>query len=329
MASVSTAADYRLDRPQHKTAVSGGSTGDVEGPTWRPSDWATIEEFLRLLARAVRQFRTYPSTSPLCTDAMAACHKVFTSLEGRHRLEFRVVPHELIIDEASVGAGTIIEHELVRSLHRAHIASFDIDCAASSRDLSRFCADVARCDDLAKTKTTLAELLVEHGVDTVVPRMARRPEVLDLGAPRAPLCDLVEHERVRRPPAAPGPVSHLYPPDKGWVRLDPAATFDTISLVDLAVLVDDPGQLATMLLRLTDDDPVGREAEAAALEQKFGDVATLFASLDPRLARVMFAKLARAVLDLEPDNRKDSSAANDSSKFARRPGRRLGSAGFS
>ena len=36
---------------------------------------------------------------------------------------------------------------------------------------------------------------------------------------------------------------------------------------------------------------------------KFIDVAMLFASLDPRLARVMFSKLARAVLDLEPNRR--------------------------
>lgn len=307
MPSATTSPDYKLDRPRNKTAGSGGAQTRADDPAWRPADWATVEEFLRLLARAVRQFRTYPSTSPLCADAIAACQKVFASLGGRQRLEIRIVPHELIIDEIGVGAGTIVEHELVHRLHRSHIASLDIDSGASPRDLSRFCGDVARCDDLARTKTTLAELLIEHGVDTIVPHMAHRPEVLALGAPHAPLCDLVEHERIRRQsaPAPGGPVSYLYPPDKGWVRLDPASRFDTISLVDLAVLVDDPGALATMLLRLTDDDPVGREAEAAALQQKFGDVATLFASLDPRLARVMFVKLARAVLDLEADTRKD------------------------
>ena len=304
MPSESSSADYKSDRPPHRT-VAGGGHASVEGPSWRPADWALIEDFFQLLARAVRQFRTYPAASPLCTDAITACHKAFVSFEGRQRIECRVAPHELIIDEAGVGAGTIVEHELIRRLHHAHIAAVDIDCAASSRDLARFCSDVARCAELAKTKTTLAELLVEHGVDTIVPRMARRPEVLDLGAPRAPLCNLVEHERGRRSSApAEGPARHLYPPDKGWVRLDPATPFDTISLVDLAVLVDDPHELATMLLRLTDDDPVGREAEAAALEQKFGDVATLFGSLDPRLARVMFVKLSRAVLALEPDHRK-------------------------
>ena len=165
MPSATTSPDYKLDRPRNKTAGSGGAQTRADDPAWRPADWATVEEFLRLLARAVRQFRTYPSTSPLCADAIAACQKVFTSLGGRQRLEIRIVPHELIIDEIGVGAGTIVEHELVHRLHRSHIASLDIDSGASPRDLSRFCGDVARCDDLARTKTTLAELLIEHGVD--------------------------------------------------------------------------------------------------------------------------------------------------------------------
>src|SRR5206468_47354 len=151
------------------------------------------------------------------------------------------------------------------------------------------------------------EVLSEHGVDAIVLRMAHRPEVLDVGVPRAPLCDLVQAERRRQEAALPvdGPVNHLYPPDKGWVRLDPAANFDAVSLIDLTILVEDPAQVATMLLRLTDDEPVGVEASERALEQKFSDVAMLFSALDPRLTRIMFAKLARAVLDLEPDRRKD------------------------
>jgi hypothetical protein len=59
-----------------------------------------------------------------------------------------------------------------------------------------------------------------------------------------------------------------------------------------------------MLLRLTDEDAAGSDPREAALEKKFSEVAALFSSLDPRLARLMFAKLARAVLDLEPDRRR-------------------------
>jgi hypothetical protein len=275
---------------------------------FRADDFASVEEFLNLLARAVRQFHTYPSTSPLCSDAVAACYKVYATLERRDRLVLRVTPTELIVDEIGVGAGTVIEQELVRRLHRAHIAAIDFDRIASARDFSRFCADIVSSEGLAKTKTSFAEQLIEHGVETIVPHMAHRPEVLNVGAPAPSLCTLVDHERRRRSSLFEGgaPVNHLYPPDKGWVRLDPAAQFDTISLVDLAVLVDDPAEVATILLRLTDDDPAdpaGAAARGTALEQKFSDVTTLFASLDPRLARVMFGRLARAVLELEPDRR--------------------------
>jgi HEAT repeat protein len=74
--------------------------------------------------------------------------------------------------------------------------------------------------------------------------------------------------------------------------------------VDLAILVDDPADIAAMLLRLTDDE-AGAESRDGALQQKFSDVATLLAALDPPLARVMFSKLARAVLDLGPERRTD------------------------
>jgi hypothetical protein len=295
--------DYKPDVRPTKTA--GSSAGLVTGGALRADDFATVEEFLNLLARAVRQFHTYPSTSPLCSDAIAACHKVYASLERRDRLVLRVTPTELIVDEVGVGAGTVVEQELVRRLHRAHIAAIDFDRMATARDFSRFCADIVSSEGLAKTKTSFAEQLTEHGVETIVPHMAHRPEVLDVGSPSQSLCTLVEHERRRRESALEGnaPVNHLYPPDKGWVRLDPAAQFDVVSLVDLAVLVDDPAEVATILLRLTDDDPVGAEARGTALEQKFTDVTTLFASLDPRLARVMFGRLARAVLELDPDRR--------------------------
>ena len=240
-------------------------------------------------------------------DAIEACHKASVALQGRGQIAFRVTPGELLVDDVGIGAGTVIEHELVRRLRHAHVAALAVDRAASPRDFSRFCSDLIHCHDGGATKTNLAERLVEHGVDTIVPRMAPRPEVLAIGAPPPPLRGLVEHERSRRLAlqASGGPSTHMYPPDKGWVRLDPAASYDTISLVDLSILVEDPSEFATMLLRLTDDEPAGPGARETALEQKFSDVSTLFASLDPRLARLMFAKLARAVLNLKPDRRKD------------------------
>ena len=277
---------------------------EAAAPAWRPPDLGAIEQALQLLARAVRQFHTYPATSPLCTDAVAVCHKALVSLEGRDQIALRVTMHDLLVDEVGVGAGTIIEHELVRRLHRAGVAALTIDHAASPRDLSRFCGDLVSVHDTGDQESTLEELLAEHGVDKIMPRMAHRPEVIDLGTPRPVLCSLVERERRRREPFAPaGPAAHLYPPDKGWVRLDPTTGFTTVSLVDLAILVEGPAELASVLLRLTNDEPVAAGSAQAALEAKFSDVTTLFSSLDPRLAQLMFARLARAVLDLEPERR--------------------------
>ena len=58
-----------------------------------------------------------------------------------------------------------------------------------------------------------------------------------------------------------------------------------------------------MLVRLTDGEAADAEPAEDALSRKYSEVATLFGALDPRLARVMFAKLARAVLDLDSDRR--------------------------
>ena len=262
-----------------------------------------VEEFLQLLARAVRQFHTYPATSPLCLEATTASHKALAALDCGDRLVLRVTPREFVVDDTTLGAGTIVEQELVRRLHKARVAGIDIERRATPRDLSRLCTDVIRCDSRG-AEASLAELLIEHGVDTIVAHMARRPEVMDVGVPSAPSRDLVAHEQRRRKAApAVGPADYLYPPEKGWVRVDPSATLDTVSLVDLAVLVNDPADMATMLLRLTDDDPAGAISGDQALEQKFSDVAMLFSALDGHLARVMFGKLARAVLAIDAGRR--------------------------
>lgn len=266
---------------------------------------ATVDGTLKLLARAIRQFHTYPATSPICIEAITACHDSLKLLSYRERLSFRVTPHDLIVDEATIGAGTVIEHELTRRLFRARVANLDIDRAATPRDMSRFCIDLVGADDLEHDGITFAEGLVEHGVTAITAGMAHRPAVLEVGNPAAATKDVLTHERRRRETLIQkdAPISYLYPPDKGWVRLDPGQSLDTVSLVDLVVLVEDPADIASMLLRLTDDDIPGVNTRQTALERKFSDVTLLFSALDPRLAQVMFGRLARAVLKLDPDRR--------------------------
>jgi HEAT repeat protein len=266
-----------------------------------------VEGALQLLARAIRQFHTYPATSPMCVDAVMACHDALKTLPHRDRVASRVGPRDLIVDEAEIGAGTVVEQELTKRLFKLRVASLEIECHATPRDLSRFCIDLVESEDPHHAEVTFAERLAEHGVAAIIPEMAQRPVVMDVGVPHAHTTELIAHERRRQAEvelAQPdAPVSYLYPPDRGWVRTDPAQGLSQVSLLDLVVLVDDPADIATMLVRLTDDDVSGPDAKQSALERKYSDVTRLFSALDPRLAGVMFGKLARAVLNLDSDRR--------------------------
>ena len=286
----------RVGDPSTSAGVSSSTSLGASG---------TVDGILKLLARAIRQFHTYPATSPICIEATTACHDALKGLPHRDRLSFRVTPHDLIVDETTIGAGTVIEHELTRRLFRARVANLDIDRAATPRDLSRFCINLVGADDLDREGITFAERLTEHGVTAITVGMAHRPAVLDIGNPAPATQDVLTHERRRRESLAQrdAPISYLYPPDKGWVRLDPGQTIESVSLVDLVVLVEDPADIASMLLRLTDDEIPGVDTRQTALERKFSDVTLLFSALDPRLAQVMFGRLARAVLKLDPDRR--------------------------
>jgi hypothetical protein len=258
--------------------------------------------FLQLLGRAARQSRTYPATSPLSVDAITACHHAFSAI-GSEPLTCRVSARDLIVNDARIGRNSIIEHELARPLHRARVVSVEINHTVSPRDWSHFCAVLNGCQRPTKAKTTVAELLLEAGVGAIVVRTAPRPEMVELGVPAAAVCHLLERERAYQLPRAGGPVQYFYPPDKGWVRFDPSVQYDSVSLLDLAVLVNEPTELAAILMRLTDDDGDDGVKPDAALEQKYGDVVTLISALDPRLAHLLFSKLARAVLDLDSSRR--------------------------
>jgi hypothetical protein len=271
-------------------------------PQVRPPDWKPIEELLGLVARALQQLHTYPATSPLCVSAIDACQRALAALD-REQLNFRVTPSELLVDDLPIGRGTQVGHELARRLHRASVASVTLERGTSARELARFCEDLLRVGERTNTGPTLVDLLNEHGVDRIALEVASRPEVLEVGVvPETAAADM-QRERARFDAqlAKGGRINHLYPPQKGWVRVDSTAVPASMSLLDLAVLADDPATLASMLLRLTDD--VADVPPAEALEKKYSDVAMLISSLDPRVARRMFGKLARAVLDLEPGAR--------------------------
>jgi hypothetical protein len=240
----------------------------------------------------------------MCQSAIEACARALVVLENQDLVHVRVAPRDLIVDDTPTGRGTIVEQELARRLHAARVAEVTIERSVTPRELSRFCLDLIACSGRTAGTADLLEMIGEHGVDRITLLPAYRPEVLGVGAPTDAVAALVEGERTRHEQllATPGAAKHLYPPDKGWVRLDPSSRSESISLVELALLADDPSTLAAMLMRLTDDGPDGGD-EADALSRRFSDVTMLFSALEPRVARVMLSKLARAVLDLDPGRR--------------------------
>src|SRR5215217_110272 len=241
MTNSSNHADYRVRPPDDKPGVAAAK--------------GTTLDFLQLLARAAHQFHTYPPTSPLCTDAVSACHAAFMDLELEKPMTLRVGKRELLLDDESVGRGTIIEQQLWRPLHRARVASVEIKPDVALRDWSQFCPILAASLRHPRQSPSIAELLLDAGVGAIVARVTPRPELFEVGAPPAAMQVVVDRERTRQSslPAS-GPAQHLYPPDKGWVRVDPTVRYESISLLDLTVLINDPAELASMLTRLIDDE---------------------------------------------------------------------------
>jgi len=264
-----------------------------------------VADFLQLLARAAHQFHTYPPTSPLCTDAIAACHAAFMALELEEPMTLRIGKRELLVQDEPIGRGTIVEQQLWRPLHRARVASVEIKPDVTLRDWSQFCPIIAASIRPSRQSPSVAEQLLEAGVGGIVARVTPRPEMFDVGAPPAAMRVVVDRERVRQSsiPVS-GPAQHLYPPDKGWVRLDPTVRYESISLLDLTVLINEPAELASMLTRLIDEDASDDSGRTAALQHRYSDVVTLIGALDGRLARILFSKLSRAVLALDSDRRR-------------------------
>jgi hypothetical protein len=239
----------------------------------------------------------------MCLSAVETVQRALAALEARDQLSMRVTPSELLVDDIAVGGGALIGRELAARLHRASAASVTLDRSVSCREMARFCEGLVHCGARGSRADTLFDWLASHGVDRIAVELACRPEVLEVGVMSAEAAATLGRERSRFEAqlARGGAIHHLYPPQKGWVRLDPAQAPPSISLLDLAVLAEDPAALAAMLLRLTDDE--GGMTPEEALQQKYSDVAMLITALDPPVARRMFGRLARAVLGMEPARR--------------------------
>ena len=284
-------------------ATGGPSAAEKPDVTtsYNQGDAAPTEAFLQALARAVRQVHTYPSTSPHCVSAIEDCHRAHASIAA-DVVTCVVTPHELLVSGTSIGRHTLVEQELTRRLHDHRCQALDIDRSVTPRDISIFCVELVagRHGDAAP----LSERLRGHGVERISVRAGYQTEVFDVAASTA-ACAAVERDRQWRD-AQPttGRVSHLYPADKGWVRIDPGAALRQVTLPALAVLVDDPAALAQLLSRVGGDTAAEPLSRDDALEERCEDVARLYGALAPAVSRGRFARLASAVLSLDPPQRR-------------------------
>jgi hypothetical protein len=266
-----------------------------------------IDAFLNLLAKAVRQLHAYPVTSPVCVDAVNACRAHLAAIDGPDEISLTITPDALQVHEHAVGDHMFVRQELSRRLRRARIADLTVHRECTARDLTRFCVNLLRCSESADRTLSVAALMAEDGVEAIIVQVTSRREVLPV-APSAPAQrDLVAHERRRRDEGLQPNTRrvHLFPPHRGWIRLDPAELYDGVSLADLAILVDDPTALANMLNRLVEEDHAQTGDDPQVLDRRFSDVAALFAGLEPRLGRVMFGKLARILHGMEGERRRE------------------------
>jgi HEAT repeats len=263
---------------------------------------AGVDLFVTSVARAIQRHQAYPPDSPLCAEAVTSCLRAVAALADREAITLRAQSGRLLADDDQVQTSPLVAAELSRRFRRAGIAAVTFEREVSARELARFCRELVRRDDQQAVHDSLPDVLLQYGVERVHVTVTPRAEVLELGVPDPARLPLVAHQRARQADAiTSGATVHLYPPDKGWVRVDPAAALRETSLLDMVLLVEDPAALAVMLVQLSEDESSGDPADALA--DKVEEISGLIARLEPTLVEQLFARLARSVLALDAGRR--------------------------
>ncbi|WP_298271097.1 hypothetical protein [Gemmatimonas sp.] len=258
-----------------------------------------------LLGKAVRCFQTLPASSPICVAAIAAVHAALGRLPGGEPLAFRVGASWVTIHETVTITLNGGEVDLARRLHRAQVEAVEIARSVTPAELSRFCAELGGLNETALTAGAFASSWSGQRGEWITVRAAHRPVVIDAGTPPAVVQRLVDAAQRQRQEqqADSGSVRHCYPPQRGWVRVDPSVTCDAVTMADLALLLGDPVELAVALTRLTDEGPATAIDRQTAFADRFTELAALFATFDPQIGELLFSKLARSLLDLDESRR--------------------------
>lgn len=257
---------------------------------------AAIARAVSDLALAVQRHRIYPSSSPLCLESVTACRGSLSVLPDG--LELRVSPSGL--DAAAPLPTTPMVRELGDRLFRADVEAVEVEVAASASELARFARLVARWDRRADPSQTIAERLLDEGVTAVRLRMTERLQVLEI-PPLRPR----EERALREERGARGERRVVDPLEEGggtWVRAEIGGRVESLDLVDLAALLDDPLELARVLLEARGDDPDGSDPPEL-LAASLTELVNLYGALGPASARTRFEALAGTIGRLDESAR--------------------------
>jgi len=287
-------------------AANPGVANDTGMADTGVDDIGVADTFVQRLARAVVHHRTYPATSSACTEAVALCADALRTPHRCVSLDLRILSDAIALGSRTLRQESPGVRDLARRLRQADVALVTIHGETSVHDLTWFCRELVRRDGQEAESETLADAIELRGVEGIHLTMFQRMEVLDVGAVNKGRRELVAHERRRMQMAAEGgsAVGHVYAGENGWVRLDPSMNLASVSLTELAVLVREPSTLAGMLQQLAEGDANHEPDADKVLAERFEELTSIFAALDPALIEPMFSRLAHAVLELDPDVRR-------------------------
>lgn len=253
----------------------------------------SLDRFVGALGAAIRRHRLYPSGNPLCVEAVETCLAALGEVDAES-VELRVSPEGLRVDGESP-PDTKALRDLEDAVFRADLESVTIPAPVTSDELARFARLLARWTRERHEDETFADALAELGVMGINAHSVERARVIEAPVLDREALESLERERRLRPDSAAeeGLVLH-----RGWVRVDTDTSPLTLDLVDLALLCEDPFELAGLLERVS-EGPQGELDWNRVLIDRIGELIRLYHRLSPEQAGRRLHSLGDAILALD------------------------------
>lgn len=251
------------------------------------------ERLVAALGTSVRRHRLYPSGNPLCREAVSACLAELARLETGS-LELSVGPDGLAAD-GRPAARTRATQDLAEAAFDADLEQVVIMPDASGGDIARFSALLARWTRERHGEESFGDALIELGVTAIQVRSVERARLIRMPVLDREALDILELERRTRPAYEVESAVSLH---RGWMRVGIDCRAETLDLVDLAFLTDEPRELAGLLESMEEGGAEEIDADRA-LAERVGELMSLYHRLSPERSRRALRALGDAISTLE------------------------------